>query len=381
MDQGNSNHTYQQQEEAPKKLHPLHALIPKGEYFFTPIILNINILVFVAMVASGVSPIVPDGEALIHWGANYMPLTVNGEPWRLFTSMFLHFGIIHLATNMYALYSIGRMLEPFIGKNRFLLLYLFAGLGGSAVSLWWHSNSMSVAAGASGAIFGLFGVFAALLTTNLIEQTVRKQLMKSMAMAIGLNLMIGLYAGIDNSAHIGGLMTGAMGGWLSYFDLKSWYHHRVKKYTGLIISGCLTVCAIIFFWVITPKISPMAMPLSESEIQNILKRADAEESRALNFWDKMDSTTTTDEFQKNVSKPWQHYLAIIDTMQAQQLNEQAEKTFPKLRKYVLWRLKGAEYYERSQKEKRPDLRDSANAIMKKADNTITEINEELKEKK
>lgn len=360
MDQENSTHTHQQYEEAPQKKHPLHALIPKGDYFFTPIILSVNILVFVAMVASGVSPIVPDGEALIRWGANYMPLTVNGEPWRLFTAMFLHFGIIHLATNMYAFYSIGRMLEPFIGKYRFLLLYLFAGLGGSAVSLWWHSNDMSVSAGASGAIFGLFGVFGALLTTNLIEQTVRRQLMKSMAMAIGLNLMIGLYAGIDNSAHIGGLLTGAVGGWLSYFDLKAWYHHHIKKNTGLIISGLLTAAAIIILWIITPKVLP-------NNNEALFNRYQQEEKRSLDFIDKMDSTTSADQIEKNVLQPWQHNISIIDSMKANGIPKDGENAFNQIKIYTLLRLKGADEIYRSKKENRTELMDSAQASMSAAD--------------
>lgn len=380
MDQDNSNTTYTQA-EVQKRKHPLHAFLPKGDYFFTPIILSVNVGIFIAMVASGVSVMIPDGDALIRWGANYIPKTVNGEPWRLFTAMFLHFGIVHLATNMYALFSIGRMLEPFLGKWRFFLLYLFAGLGGSAVSLWWHSNNIgSVSAGASGAIFGLFGVFAAILTTNLIEQSVRKALMKSMAMAIGLNLMIGLYGGIDNSAHIGGLLTGAVGGWLSYFDLKSWYHDRVKKYNGLILAGILSAGAILFFWMITPKVLPTGELLTDAQIQIMLERGDNFQKQALDFYDKMDSSTTLKQFQNNATKPWNNYLAIVDTVQAQNLNETGQKIFSKLRKYILWRIKGCEFYERSFTEKRMDLRDSANAIMFKADQTITELNEELKGK-
>ncbi|HET6992940.1 MAG TPA: rhomboid family intramembrane serine protease [Bacteroidia bacterium] len=368
MDQDNTNYSYEQPPPAPPRKHALWALIPKGDYFFTPIILNANILVFLAMVISGVSPVLPDAESFIRWGANCRPYTMGGEPWRLFTSMFLHFGIIHLATNMYALFSVGRMLEPFVGKWRFFILYLCAGLGGSSVSLWWHQSEMNVSAGASGAIFGIFGVFAALLTTNLIDQSIRKQLMRGMASAIGLNLLIGLYAGIDNSAHIGGLLTGALGGWLSYFDLKTWYHQRIKKYTGLIASVLITISGIIFFWMIIPPLATVVNVKNEP----LLQHYDIEEKRSLDYIGKINSSTTAEEIEKNVLQPWQHNYAIVDSIKANGITKEGEASFRQIQLYTIYRLKGAEAIYRSVKEKREDLMDSAKAYMSAADNTIKE---------
>jgi rhomboid protease GluP len=369
MDQDNS---VEHQEEQKQKRSPLQAFIPKGDYFFTPIILGINILVFVLMVISGVSPVLPNADALIGWGANYRPLTMGGEPWRLFTSMFLHFGIIHLATNMYAFYSLGRMLEPFIGKWRFILLYLFAGLGGSAVSLWWHSNDASVSAGASGAIFGLFGVFAALLTTDLIDQTIRGQLLKSMGSAILLNLLIGLYAGIDNAAHTGGLLTGAVGGYLCYFDLRDWYRRHIKKFRGVIATGILTAIAILVFWKVTPAAS---VPTRNEALFDHFRQ---EEKRSLDFIDKMDSTTTADEIEKNAVQPWQHNVKIVDSIKANGLNEDGEKYFNQLKIYTLLRLKGADEYKRAAAEHNKALIDSAKNSMAQADNVIVDLNDDIK---
>ncbi len=365
MDQDNSQEEYQEVKKSKNK-HPLFAFIPKGHYFFTPIILDINILVFVLMIISGVSPVLPTAESLIGWGANYRKLTMGGEPWRLFTAMFLHFGIIHLASNMYAFFSLGRMLEPFIGKWRFLWLYLFAGLGGSAVSLWWHANDPSVSAGASGAIFGLFGVFAALLTTDLIDQSIRKQLLKSMGSAILLNLLIGLYGGIDNSAHIGGLLTGAAGGYLCYNDLQDWYRRRILKYRGIILTGILTAVTIVVCWMIIPKQMP-------ADNEALLKRFDSNEDKALTYWGNIDSTITQEAFHTNFYKPWEENLVIIDSLNPKGLKEEFTDQIPALRKYVLWRLEAAKYYERSIKEKRIDFRDSSNALMNKAGQTISDI--------
>ncbi|CAN5832823.1 hypothetical protein BH11BAC7_BH11BAC7_36110 [soil metagenome] len=351
-----------QPEEKPKNKSPFHAFVPKGDYFFTPIILGINVLIFVLMVASGVSPMLPSSVDLAHWGANKFALTTGGQPWRLFTSMFLHFGIIHLAVNMYALYSLGRMIEPFIGKWRFLFLYLFAGLGGSAVSLWWHANDLSVSAGASGAIFGLFGLFAAVLTTDLIRQDVRKDLLKSMGKAIVFNLLIGLYGGIDNSAHIGGLLTGMAGGYLSYYDIRDWYAKRINKYRGVIATGILTTGIVFFFWMMLP-------PISESN-EGLLERFQQEEKRSLDYIDHIDSTTTAEQIEKNIVLPWKHNVQLIDSIIANGVTAENTATIKNIKVYTLLRLKGSEELYRYKKENREDLLDSAKHSMNAADNLI-----------
>jgi rhomboid protease GluP len=371
MDQGNTTHTYEQVPPAPPKKHPLWALIPKGDYFFTPIILDINIAVFLAMVISGVSPTLPDANSLLKWGANFRPNTMNGEPWRLFTSMFLHFGIIHLAVNMYSLFSLGRVLEKFIGKWRFIALYLTTGLCGSAVSLWWHTDSVS--AGASGAIFGLFGVFAAIVTTKLIEPNSRKQLLRGVGTTIMLNALIGLWSGIDNSAHIGGCLGGMLGGYLIFFDLKALYQQRRKTYKGLVIALILLAVSIGFFWMITPK--PFVP--GKADVDVLANRYDQEMAASIDFLQKMDSTTTLQEFDANVTNRMKHCLTLIDSIRAYQMPEEGEKYFNELRKSTLWGIKGTEYYQRSYKEHRRDLKDSGNVMFAKQISTSDELNKEM----
>lgn len=350
----------QQEEQKPKNKNPFHALIPKGDYFFTPILLNINILVFVAMVISGVHPLNPTGQELLDWGANFRPATMNGQPWRLFTCMFLHIGIIHLFVNMYSLYSLGQMLEKFIGKWRFIGLYLFTGLCGSAISLWWHDAVVS--AGASGAIFGLFGMFVAIVTTNLIEPTVRKQLLRGIGLTILINAAISLWASIDLSGHLGGFLSGLLGGYLIFFDLKAFYHRRINQYKGLIIFTLIVSGVIIFFWMITPAL-PNNAPL--------LSRYEQEEKRSLDFIDKLDSTATADQIYKNAVQPWEHNQAIIDSMIANGIPKEKEKMLEQIQVYTAMRLKGAREIYRSKKENRKDLLDSAKASMSAADKIIT----------
>lgn len=193
-------------------------LVPRQGYFITPIIIDINIAVFICMVISGAGFMQPDSSSIIAWGANFTPLTLGGQWWRLITNTFEHIGIMHLLFNMYALIYVGLLLEPILGREKFALAYLLTGILASLTSLWWHDITLS--AGASGAIFGMYGVFLAMLTTNFIEKSKRKPLLTSIAVFVGLNLVYGMKGGIDNSAHVGGLISGLLIGYIFYPALR-----------------------------------------------------------------------------------------------------------------------------------------------------------------
>jgi rhomboid protease GluP len=190
-----------------------------GNVFVTYAIIAINVVVFILMAIQGAGIIDANGLVHIRWGSNFGPLTMSGDWWRLFTAMFLHFGIIHLLLNMYALISIAAYLEPMLGKARYITAYLCTGILASLVSLWWHSTPAN-SAGASGAVFGMYGVFLALLTTNLIPKKVRRPLLQSIVIFVIFNLAYGLKGGIDNAAHVGGLLSGMGIGFLFAFNLK-----------------------------------------------------------------------------------------------------------------------------------------------------------------
>ena len=183
----------------------------------TQIIVGINVVVFLAMVFSGVSPLVgPTTEQLKHWGANWGPLSLGTQPWRILTSNYVHIGIIHLGFNMWCLWNLGQLAERILGRLNFVLLYTICGLAGSLASLWFHP--MVVGAGASGAIFGLAGAAIAVFYLGHlpIAKSAIRSTMRSLMTFVGYNLLFGLAPGIDNSAHIGGLVAGlAMGAALS----------------------------------------------------------------------------------------------------------------------------------------------------------------------
>ena len=191
----------------------LRVIAPKAPV--TPGIIGTNVVVFLLMLAAGASFVAGSGEIAVKFGANYGPLTWGGQPWRLITSAFVHFGIVHIAFNMYALHYGGSWTERLYGSARFGVIYLLSALSGSVVSSCWDATRLS--AGASGAVFGVYG---ALLVFFLRRRgDIPLDLLKSVRSgAISLcvySLAMGaVLPTVDNSAHIGGLLGGAASGWL-----------------------------------------------------------------------------------------------------------------------------------------------------------------------
>jgi rhomboid protease GluP len=182
----------------------------------TTALVAINVAVFIAMALKGISPVNPTVDQLQKWGANFGPLSLINQPWRMLTSNYLHGGIIHLFFNMWCLWNLGNLAERIFERWTYLLTYTCCGLAGSLVSLWWHP--MVTGVGASGAIFGMAGALIAVLYLGKLpvpKQAIQATL-RSLLIFAGYNLFFGLGAGIDNSAHIGGLVMGlAIGGILA----------------------------------------------------------------------------------------------------------------------------------------------------------------------
>ena len=172
----------------------------------------LNVGLWLATLASGAAVLQAPADKMLSWGGNAASEVQRGEWWRLLTAVFLHSGLMHLGMNMSGLLCTGPTVERVYGSRRFLLLYLGAGLAGSAMSLHFSAQS-GTAVGASGAVFGVAG---ALLVAALRHRRYLPTMLSVYTLAgVGLLLLDALLRGlfserVDNAAHIGGLLTGCM---------------------------------------------------------------------------------------------------------------------------------------------------------------------------
>lgn len=199
----------------------------------TYLLVGINCAVFLAMVFRGISPMSPSVDQLMHWGANNAGnVLIYGEWWRIVTAMFLHVGILHLATNMWCLWNLGLLAEPLMGSLGLFAAYILTGAAGNLLStlvnwVWPIHDGTSLVfpagAGASGAVFGIAGVLIVLLKSNRlpIPPIELKRLRKSVIYFAAINLFIGFSISfgthvigsglnIDNMAHLGGFSSGLL---------------------------------------------------------------------------------------------------------------------------------------------------------------------------
>ncbi len=196
------------------ELHSFPYAHPGRQYYpvvATYAILAVNLLVFILMTLAGGSKNI---QVLLNFGASYGPLFRAGEYWRLVMPMFLHIGLAHLMTNMTGLVMLGYFLEPLYGYGRFSILYVLSGMAGSLLSM---EASSHIAAGASGAIFGVAG--AMLITGILHPEAVPRRWKNVFGTGILLVIVANLAFGhfvkhIDNWAHLGGLIAGAVLAWV-----------------------------------------------------------------------------------------------------------------------------------------------------------------------
>jgi membrane associated rhomboid family serine protease len=208
-----------------------------GRYPVTTALMAINIIAYIGQVLSG--------QALTYWGVNAGPLTLSGEYWRLFTAGFLHGGIIHIAVNMWCLWSLGRLSERLFGKWQTFMIYMVTGVGGALLSI--ASNPNHAELGASGAVFGIVGaVMAGVKFGDLNISAGEKRAIFSSAVSFAvLNFVLGfsdfgssVFGHVDNMCHLGGFITGLLIGLpLGAFAR----HHQLLQLGTLVVTSMILV--------------------------------------------------------------------------------------------------------------------------------------------
>jgi membrane associated rhomboid family serine protease/Flp pilus assembly protein TadD len=248
----------------------------------TAALVAINVLIYAGCAIDSLktgrgSPMDFDPIMLLSWGADYGPLALGGQFWRIFTSMFVHGGLIHVGANMWCLWSIGRLAERVYGRWRYLIIYLLTGLASSVASLAIHPSTISV--GASGAIFGVVGalVFPFYRKRVVLPPPVLKSMLRSLLTFIVINLLIGAAVPIiDNSAHVGGLFAGLLlGAIITHFaitgDDMNEVFPKIAAVTAILIGSAFAGVQHLHRDRILPEQSSLA--LQQGNTQYALERA------------------------------------------------------------------------------------------------------------
>lgn len=223
--------------EAPASNRDLHTVFaflrPHRGFFATPLLLDLNILVWIVMVFNGLAFMLISGTELLHWGGLYLPKVRDGEVWRLISHLFVHTSVMHVLNNMVALWILGLLVEGAFGTGWFASVYFVTGLVSAIVSMLWHPAIVS--AGASGCIFGVAGFGLVLLVLKWKRFSVqRPMLLKIAGLYLGLNIVFGLIMpDVDLTAHLSGLACGGVLGLIAAPFISDSSPHDTKPKTCL----------------------------------------------------------------------------------------------------------------------------------------------------
>ena len=191
-------------------------LDPRGEYKATSTLIFLNIIAFVIMTFYGISIDAPTSIELLEFGGNRRAEVIDGEYWRLFTCIFVHAGIFHLFMNLFGLGLAGSFLDPIINRTQLILSFILCGVFASLASICWYENTVSV--GASGGVFGWYGLVLAFSFFKIYPDDKREMAWALVGLSVGISFFYGLFNNIDNAAHLGGLVSGFILG--SFFVLR-----------------------------------------------------------------------------------------------------------------------------------------------------------------
>jgi rhomboid protease GluP len=354
--------------------------------YATYAIIAINAVVFILMVINGAGLFTANPIVHIQWGSNYTPFTLSGDWWRLITNVFIHFGILHIAMNSYAFYMIGIYLEPMLGKTKYIVAYLCTGILASLVSLWWHKEGVN-SAGASGAIFGMYGVFLAFLFTNLIPKQIRNAQLQTIGIFVVYNLVYGMKSGVDNSAHIGGLLSGMVIGFIYYLTRNKEEEGNKKQFAVVLVAAATIVIAWIY-------LKEAAVPYSEgerTEVENYLQESKYKDSQL--FFEKIKelegleetaiaplNDTALNNIQladklNEVSGEWDKATNLLEKMKSFEISETAKQKVGLLLEYVLERKKEIATINKIAKEEKTEDYQELNTVREKISQLINKLRE------
>jgi rhomboid protease GluP len=294
-----------------------------------------NLAAFAYELSAGVDAISPTAQSLVDVGGNFPPLTVHGEWWRMGTAMFLHAGVLHIGLNMLCLWQ-GRIVERIFGHAGFAAIYIAAGLCGGVASL--ARGGLTVSVGASGAVFGVYGAFAAFLWLRraTIPAEIWSTTARQMATFVGINLVYGFsQKGIDMSAHIGGILGGFAAG--AFLLNGATAKPKVGAKVAIVLIAGVAIAAI---GVTVVKAPERDAPVRHDDIDPVIYRFNQVRAdvmpKAEDIYDKAIAGTITGEvaatrLEREVLAPWRDLRAAVEDAQRP---PEVQPLFEALRHYM-----------------------------------------------
>lgn len=327
----------------------------------------INLLVFAIMAIRKVDYLNPSVADIVAWGGSLRFNVAGGEWWRLITSIFVHIGIFPLLVNMFGLYFIGLMAEPLLGKFKFLIAYLSTGVISSLVSIVWVEEG--VTAGASGAIFGLYGLLLAFATTNYINKKFSKVwLIGTLAYAV-FNIVMGIKNATDNAANIGGFAAGIVVGYLFYF-----FHYKRNLAraggTRISIEILLLTGLLVFFYMLkngkddTLRFEKEVMKLNQIEL------------KAMTQMQQLQSKTNEEAavvLKDSALPQWKHFQKEITKTDSYRLGDEFKHKRELLSKYAQLRVRQTELIFKSLNEGTDKYNSEIDEVSEEIDKIIDQL--------
>jgi len=236
----------------------LYLFYPQKGYTATPILIYLNLFYYGLVILIAILGILQlyqgplkglSSDWIYNMSVNKRDLVLQGQYWRLLTHQFIHFNLLHLFFNLYALVYIGLMVEHKIGAKKFIFIYLLSGVCGGLVSLIFHEEG--VMGGASGAVMGMFGAFLALLLSNAFEKNATRALLISTVLVSAIMLLNGIRGRSDNSAHLGGLISGFVMAFVLFNE--KFGSIRIKESWRYVLAFSLSAVFLILVLSLTPN--------------------------------------------------------------------------------------------------------------------------------
>ncbi len=352
---------------------------PKWHAWATYALIAINAAAFIYELVKGASVSGATPQKMIDLGGDFAVLTRNGEPWRLVTSMFLHYGIIHIAMNMVCLYQV-RVVERMVGRGEFLALYFATGILSGAASITRQPNAVS--AGASGAVFGLFGVFTAVMIVRRAKLDPRawSSTMSRLGLFFAINFVYGFSAtGVDMTAHFTGLVAGFVGGYaIAWTQGRSGRSGRPALRAAIVaVAGVGIAIAVLF-----------AIPSTKSYLP-LLQEFDAMHNKTLAHyrelveqWNKTEPDPQfADALERDVIAPFEALRAKLKAFPREDVPERLQPLFADLEQYLGTRVGWWRQMEQLARTPDPLIGKEVNALRTRADDELAKVNQEIRDLK